>query len=51
MPGLLDTDEGHAALAIARLPASAQVRVGDVLALGVDTPKLHLFDPTTSQRL
>jgi multiple sugar transport system ATP-binding protein len=51
IPGLLTTEDVQSQLAIARLPADTIVHVGEPLSLGVDTSKLHIFDPSTSQRL
>jgi multiple sugar transport system ATP-binding protein len=36
---------------VARLPATASVRVGERVELAVDTARLHLFDPASGARL
>jgi hypothetical protein len=36
---------------VARLPATASVRVGERVGLAVDTARLHLFDPANGARL
>ncbi|MGO8946896.1 MAG: ABC transporter ATP-binding protein [Ktedonobacterales bacterium] len=49
--GLLSTEDVQSQVAIARLPAATVVHVGEALTLGLDTAKLHVFDPSTGQRL
>jgi multiple sugar transport system ATP-binding protein len=49
--GLLSTEEVQSQSAIVRLPAATLVHVGEALSLGLDTAKLHVFDPSTGQRL
>ena len=51
MPGLLTAEDVQSQLAIVRLSAATIVHVGEALALAVDTSKLHVFDPATTQRL
>ena len=36
---------------VARLPATARLRVGEHVGLAVDTARLHLFDPASGARL
>jgi multiple sugar transport system ATP-binding protein len=43
--------DGGAAIATARLGAAARVEPGAPVRLAVDTGKLHLFDPVTTNRL
>jgi multiple sugar transport system ATP-binding protein len=55
IPGALasnvtQTDESRAEGSIVRLPASADVRIGQTIALAINTDKLHAFDPVTTRR-
>jgi multiple sugar transport system ATP-binding protein len=46
-----EDDAGLESRFTARLPPDLRVQVGDVLRLGVDPRRIHLFDPTTGLRL
>jgi ABC-type sugar transport system ATPase subunit len=35
---------------VARLPSTAPVQIGQTLRLAVDTDRLHIFDPATTNR-
>jgi multiple sugar transport system ATP-binding protein len=46
-----EDDAGLESRFTARLPPDLRVQVGDVLRLGVDPSRIHLFDPSTGLRL
>ncbi|MGO8951540.1 MAG: ABC transporter ATP-binding protein [Ktedonobacterales bacterium] len=51
MPGAMVTDTAVTRGSTARVPAQAAVRVGQPLALAVDTSRIQLFDPQSTIRL
>jgi multiple sugar transport system ATP-binding protein len=51
LPGAITPASAEAQGSVARLPADAPVRVGQTLQLAIDPDALHLFDPTTTNRL
>jgi ABC-type sugar transport system ATPase subunit len=51
IPGALTSSETHGEMSIARVPTSARLRMGEAVALAVETSRLHLFDPVSGQRL
>jgi multiple sugar transport system ATP-binding protein len=48
MPGAITSDTAETQGTVARLPAGADVAVGQTIALAVETRALHVFDPATS---
>ena len=51
MPGAMVTETAETRGSTARLPAQAAVRVGQSIALAVDTDRIQLFDPQSTNRL
>ena len=51
MPGAMVTETAETRGSTARLPAQAAVRVGQSIALAVDTNRIQLFDPQSTNRL
>ncbi|MGZ3584501.1 MAG: ABC transporter ATP-binding protein [Ktedonobacterales bacterium] len=50
IPGSMVPETAETQGSTARIAAGTPVKVGEKLALGVDTSKLHVFDPTTTKR-
>jgi multiple sugar transport system ATP-binding protein len=50
IPGSMVPETAETQGSTARVGASVSVKVGQKLVLGVDTTKLHVFDPTTTKR-
>jgi multiple sugar transport system ATP-binding protein len=51
IPGAVVSDAAETRGSTARLDADSEIRVGQRVTLAVNTGKLHLFDPTTTQRI
>ncbi|MGH2515808.1 MAG: TOBE domain-containing protein, partial [Ktedonobacterales bacterium] len=50
VPGQTVPNSADTQSSTARLPVTAHVRAGETIALAVDGTRLHLFDPTTTNR-
>lgn len=51
LPGAIFSEAAETQGSVARLPADARVQAGQTLAVAVDADALHVFDPTTTNRL
>jgi len=49
IPGAITSDTAETQGTVARLPAKADVTIGQTVALAVDTGALHIFDPATTE--
>ncbi len=50
-PGAMISEAAETKAITARVPAAARIQPGERVTLAVDSSKLHVFDPQTTQRL